>query len=150
MRLAEALTERSDIQKRIEQLRKRLKINAKVQAGEKPAEDPELLLKELNHLIDNLTDLITRINKTNSETMVDQESLTSLLAKRDTLALKIQIMRETLESASSTIMRNTKTEIKIISTISVAATQKKVDALSKELRQLDVKIQEVNWTTDLQ
>lgn len=150
MRLAEALTERSDIQKRIEQLRKRLKINAKVQAGEKPAEDPELLMKELNHLIDNLTDLITRINKTNSETMVDQESLTSLLAKRDTLALKIQIMRETLESASSTIMRNTKTEIKIISTISVADTQKKVDILSKELRQLDVKIQEVNWTTDLQ
>ena len=40
-------------------------------------------------------------------------------------------------------------EIKIDSTVDVAKLQKDLDALSKELRLLDQKIQEINWTTDL-
>lgn len=40
-------------------------------------------------------------------------------------------------------------EIKIDSTVDVAKLQKDLDALSKELRELDQKIQEINWTTDL-
>jgi len=47
MKLAEALILRSDLQKRIEQLRHRLTNNAKVQEGDAPAEKPEALLKEL-------------------------------------------------------------------------------------------------------
>ena len=46
MKLAEALSERADIQKRIQQLRSRLRRNALVQEGEKPAEDPHALLEE--------------------------------------------------------------------------------------------------------
>ena len=44
MKLAEALNERADIQRRIAQLESRLIDNAKVQEGEEPAERPEDLL----------------------------------------------------------------------------------------------------------
>jgi len=149
MKLAEALTERADAQKRIEQLRRRLLLNAKVQEGEKPAENPDVLLEELDELTQRLTELIARINLTNTNTKTEKGTLTLMLAKRDMLSLKIGIMREFLDQASSVVMRGTKSEVKIKSSVSVAETQKKVDALSKEFRELDVSIQELNWTTDL-
>ena len=58
-------------------------------------------------------------------------------------------MREFLDKASEKVTRYSKTEIKILSTVSVSELQKEVDRLSKELRETDEKIQEVNWTTEL-
>ena len=48
MKLAEALNLRADVQKRIASLKERLIRNAKVQEGDVPAEDPVMLLKELD------------------------------------------------------------------------------------------------------
>ena len=149
MKLAQALGERADLQKRIEQLKSRLQLNDKVQHGEKPAEEPEKLLGELDGDIARLEELIARINLTNSAAGDGESTLTELLARRDCLALKTSALRDFLSSASATVIRGTKTEIKIVSTVSVASLQKKVDALAKELRELDVKIQELNWTTEL-
>ncbi|MBR5882837.1 MAG: DIP1984 family protein, partial [Mailhella sp.] len=69
MKLAEALKERADIQTRMAQLRLRLSLNARVQEGEKPSEDPEELIRELDALVSRLEELITRINLTNAETL---------------------------------------------------------------------------------
>lgn len=149
MKLAEALTLRADIQKRIMQLKSRLNLNAKVQEGEQPAESPDSLLTELSALLAELEQLILRINLTNAQPLTDGESITSLLAKRDCLAMKVDILREFLLNASSTVMRGTRSEVKIQSTISVPALQKQVDGLSKELRETDTRIQALNWTTEL-
>ncbi|MCD0161136.1 hypothetical protein IHN63_07420, partial [Deinococcus sp. 6YEL10] len=46
MKLAEALIERADLQKRAAQLEERLVKNLLVQEGEAPAEDPQALLRE--------------------------------------------------------------------------------------------------------
>ena len=54
MKLAEALNLRADLQKRIANLRERLIKNAKVQEGDTPSEDPNMLLNELN---DNIIEL---------------------------------------------------------------------------------------------
>ena len=51
MKLAEALQERADNSRRIEQLKVRLTDNALIQEGDQPAEDPQELLKELNKCI---------------------------------------------------------------------------------------------------
>ena len=48
MKLAEALQERADLNRRIQQLQQRLTNNALVQEGETPAEDPAELLAELD------------------------------------------------------------------------------------------------------
>ena len=65
MKLAEALVLRADRQKRIEQLRERLKISALIQEGDEPTENPQTLLEELERLFGQLESLISAINRTN-------------------------------------------------------------------------------------
>lgn len=149
MKLAAALIERADLQTRLTQLQTRLLNNAKVQEGVKPNEDPKDLLKDLDEISKQLEDYIYRINMTNAATLVDETPLTSLLAKKDVLTKKISILRTFLNESSALIDRYSLKEIKIDSTVDVAKLQKDLDSLSKELRLLDQKIQEINWTTDL-
>lgn len=149
MRLAAALSERADLQKRLSEIGIRLNNNSKVQEGEKPSESPEDLLEELDKMTERLEELISRINLTNSHTMCGEKTLTELLAHRDCLKGRIQIMRNFLDNSSSKVNRMTHSEIKIKSTVPVAEIQKQVDGLSKELRQCDEQIQEMNWTTEL-
>ena len=149
MKLANALTERAELQTKVRQLENRLMNNAQVQEGERPAEDPAALLAELEAAYAALEDLIARINLTNSVTLSGGKSLTALLARRDCLAGKIGVLRSFCDAASALVTRRTVGEIKIKSTVDVAALQKQIDALSKELRELDAAIQEKNWTTEL-
>ena len=51
MKLAEALQERADLNRKIEELRRRLGNVLLVQEGEEPAEDPTELLNELDGAI---------------------------------------------------------------------------------------------------
>ena len=149
MRIAEALILRADIQKRIAQLRTRLNNNAKVQENEEPAENPELLLTELENLISQLNDLIVKINRTNTLSKIDGISLVELIAKKDTLSQKAGILREFIEIASQKVNLYSTTEIKVFSTVNVSELQKKLDKLSKEIRETDTKLQQANWTIDL-
>lgn len=73
MKLAEALNLRADLQKRIAQLKLRLLANAKVQEGDTPAEDPTLLLQELDSYTAQLEMLIRQINKANNSTVVSRQ-----------------------------------------------------------------------------
>lgn len=149
MKLANALTERAELQTKVRQLESRLMNNAQVQEGERPAEDPAALIAELEASYAALEDLIARINLTNSATLSGGKSLTALLARRDCLAGKIGVLRSFCDAASALVTRRTIGEIRIKSTVDVAALQKQIDALSKELRELDAAIQEKNWTTEL-
>ena len=149
MKLAQALILRADTQKRIEQLKVRLLSNAKTQENEKPSEDPKLLLKELDKLTSELFTLICSINLTNSSAKFDGMSLTEMIAKKDALVLKANVLREFATSASQKVDLYSNSEIKILSTVDVAALQKQVDALSKEIRELEMKLQEANWSVDL-
>ena len=149
MKIAEALIERADIQKRISQLSVRLQNNALVQDGEKPEEEPSELLAELDRLVRRLCELVAQINLTNAKTEVDGMSVTEMLSLRDALSKKAEILRNFLNVASSKAMRNRGSEIVIKSTVSVSEIQKNVDSISKQLREIDIKIQGINWTTDL-
>ena len=149
MKLAQALILRSDTQKRIEQLKVRLLSNAKTQENESPSEDPKLLLKELDKLTSELFRLICSINLTNASAKFDGMNLTEMIAKKDALVLKANVLREFATSASQKVDLYSNSEIKILSTVDVAALQKQVDALSKEIRELEMKLQEANWAVDL-
>ena len=149
MKLAEALIERSDLQKRLDQLEDRLGSNALVQDGEEPAEDPVSLLAELVTLSASLEDLITRINLTNAAVKVEGQTLTALIAKRDVLTKRIRITRHFLNTASQTGMRSRGSEIILKSTVPVRELQKNLDELSKILRETDTAIQAANWSNDL-
>ena len=149
MKLAEALQERADLNRRIEQLRYRLNNNVLVQEGEKPLEDPAALLEELESSFTRLEWLIARINLTNCAVKVEGRSLTELIARRDVLSLRADAYRRLVEEASQTTHRATRTEIKILSAVDVPALQRQADDASRELRLLDNTLQATNWTADL-
>lgn len=149
MKLAEALQERADLNRRLEQLRARLGRNATVQEGERPPEDPEALLGELDECIARLEHLIAAINATNAAVTAEGRTLTALIARRDALTQQLAAYRAFLEEASSLTNRYSRTEIKILSTVDVRSLQKKVDALARELRLTDNALQQANWTVDL-
>jgi uncharacterized protein DUF6847 len=150
MKLAEALILRADCQKRFAQLKSRLLTNAKIQEGDKPAEKPPELIRELEGVAAELVDLIKRINKTNSATVVaNSRTLSDVLAERDVLALRRAAFSDLALNAAISHGRLTRSEIKYVSTINVAETQKRADELAKEYRELDARIQELNWQTEL-
>ncbi|WP_203416451.1 DIP1984 family protein [Paracoccus sp. MKU1] len=149
MKLAEALVQRSDMTKRLEQLKARLLRNAKVQEGDEPAEDPASLLAEHDRLAADLQRMIARINRTNSRTAFDGGVLTDALAARDVLRLRQGAYRDLAEEATLTWMVGTRSEVRWRPMISVAQVQKTADALAKELRDLDSRVQEANWHTEL-
>ena len=149
MKLATALSQRADIQRRLSELQSRLVQNAKVQEGDEPAEAPAALLEELDAQLECLEWLISRINLTNSLTRFEGKTMTELLARRDCLSKRLNILRSFLDAASAKVDRYSQKEIKILSTVKVADKQRQVDALSRELRELDEQIQALNWTTEL-
>lgn len=150
MKLSEALIRRADAQTRIAQLRQRLNQSALVQEGERPPEDPKQLLKELDRLLGELTDLIKRINRTNSATQFDEsKTLTDALAERDTLLLERNVLAGLAQAASHTQGRYSRSEVKYVPTVNVADIQKQMDDLARRHRELDTRIQELNWQVDL-
>jgi len=150
MKLAEALNLRADLQKRIEQLRFRLTQNAKVQEGELPAEQPKTLLAELDDCINQFQALIAAINITNSVVKdSDGKSLTELIAGRDALTLRLSVLRSFTNEAANLVFRNSKNEIKMLSTVNVGELRTEIDEKAKDLRELNTLIQSLNWTTDL-
>jgi hypothetical protein len=150
MKLAEALVLRADHQRRIEQLRARLLRNAKVQDGEAPAESPAALLTEFDAMTAELIQLIRRINLTNAATTIGARSMTEALATRDVLKIRHAAYRDLAEAGTITHAVVTRSEVRYKPTINVAEIQRAADAIARELRELDARIQEANWLTETQ
>ncbi len=149
MKLAEALSIRKDLQKRIDQISDRINNNVKVQEGEEPNENPKELFAELDSCLKQLQDIIYKINLTNIRTLVEGTSLTQLMAERDVLSLRLTKLRTIFNNASAMQDRYSRSEIKMIVTVDVKKLTKDIDLLSAKYRQLDIKIQAANFATDL-
>ena len=85
---------RADLQKKVAQLKERIKESAKVQEGDEPCGNLEELYKELDEAVVQLEDLIYRINITNVQIVQDGDSLTRLIAKRDVLSMRVKALKE--------------------------------------------------------
>jgi len=150
MKLAEALSIRKDLQKRIQQLGQRIQNNVKVQEGDEPKEQPAELMKELDSCLSQLQELIWRINSTNIETKNgDGKTLTELMAQKDVLTMRISTLRSVFDTASSGQDRYSRSEIKMLTVVDVKALSKQIDEYSAQLRKLDIEIQALNFQTEL-
>ena len=149
MKLAAALQERADLNRKIAELRRRLENNVLVQEGEEPAENPEELLKELNEAVSRLEELMAAINLTNCVTKVKGMTLTELIAKKDALMIKLSAYKEFVFTAAQSTDRARGTEIKVKSLLKASNLQKTADSTAKEVRELDNLLQETNWKTKL-
>lgn len=150
MKLAEALIERADLQRHLEQLKQRLNQNAQYQEGEKPAEDPNTLLTEYRQTATELEQLIVKINLANNRLSLENGLLmVEALAKRDRLKTEHSTLINLADSATQTFDRYSRSEIKTLAAISVKAIRKQIDELAKQHRQLDTQIQQANWLNEI-
>lgn len=150
MKLAEALSRRKDLQKRIAQLRSRIAANVRVQEGEQPLENPAELRIELHECLNELEDLIWRINVTNMQLKSSSGvPLTRLLAQRDVLTARIAALRHIFDAATERENRYSRSEIKTLTVIDVKGLGREIDGHSLSLRRLDMEIQALNFAADL-
>ena len=150
MKLAEALLERKSLKQKIESLQSRLAESVMVQEGDKPVEDPQVLMAELNDATDALETLIKQINATNNvATLPDGVSVSEAIVSRDLLRLRRETLEQVAQSTSIRQNRYMRTEVRFVPTIDSAELRKRIDELSKSWRELDAQIQAVNWTTEL-
>lgn len=149
MKLAEALQERADLNRKTEELRRRLTNAILTQEGEEPTENPEELIRELDEVVLRLQKLVAAINKTNCMTRAGEETLTEIIAKKDAEIIRMSILRDLVETAGQSTYRARGAEIRILPTIKPAVLQQQVDRMAKEIRRLDNLLQETNWKTEL-
>ena len=149
MKLAEALQERADLNRKLDELRRRLCNNVLTQEGEAPSEDPSALLRELDAAIARLETLMAQINLTNCRTKAGGMTLTELIAKKDALMLKLSAYRDLVYTAGQSVSRARGTEIRVVAVLKASELQKQVDETAKEIRRLDNLLQETNWKTKL-
>ena len=130
MKLAEALAERSDCQKRLEEIRDRLERSARIYA--------------------RLLDLISAINRTNSRTAFDNErTISDVIAERDVMGKRRDFLSEVAGAANSRWDRYSKSELRYVVTVPVGKLRADADLLAKRYRELDLRIQELNWKAEL-
>lgn len=154
MKLAEALALRSDASKRFEQLRSRAQANARYQEGEAPAENAAELVAEADRVLGELEELISRINRTNAATRLDEDlTVTDAIARRDVLRLRHSLYTSVADAASGKsgpgMARQMRSELRYVSAVTVSQLRTAADEAAKQHRELDVRIQQANWETDL-
>ncbi len=144
------MARRAELQARLGEVRDRLRVSALAQEGDRPAEDPEPLLSELDAIAVELEKLIADINRTNAVARISSGTLTEALARRDVLGLLHGALKAVADSTAQQQARYSRSEIRLVRTFDVGAVRSRVDELARDRRQLDVEIQNANWTVDLQ
>lgn len=151
MKLAEALSLKKDLEKRISDLKERLDNAVRVQEGDEPAENPAELLAELDSCLGQLERLIYNINVTNMKVVnEDGKTMTKMLAERDVLNKRIGILRSTFNRAASYGDRYSRNEVRSVATIEAKPLRQELDKFSKQYRELDMTIQRLNFTYDIE
>lgn len=150
MKLAEALLFRADLLKKLASLRERIGRNAIVQEGEKPHEDPVVLMEEARAASREFEDLVCRIHRANIKSALpDGRSLTEALAHRATLIVEHALLQHAIDSSQKERDRYGVREIKWVSVLRASQLQKECDSLANEIRALNVSIQQANWEVEI-
>ena len=150
MKLAQALIERADLQRKLAQLAARLQQNAQYQEGEAPAEDPQELLADYRRSAAALTRLITAINRTNHDvTLADGTPMLTALAERDRLKAEHAMLGKVADAAMADQSRYSRSEIRTLAAVDIRALRREADDVAKRCRGLDIRIQQANWDNDL-
>lgn len=151
MKLAEALLLRADTQKKLASLQARAQKYTVVQEGERPAEDPQAILREVEAVAAALEKLVYAINRTNIKHAIRSgETLTEALAKRDVLVQRHRIVQGVIDSCARPLERHGVKEIRWVLTVDLKQLQAQVEDLAKRIRELNAAIQEAGWQVELE
>jgi hypothetical protein len=155
MLLAEALALRADRQKILKELTGRIEDNARVPHGAAPDEDPNALLERASEVAGELTDLVQRINRTNSNTMVDSgtgDTISDLIARRDQAQRMTDLCRAVAKAGTRGAGRgfwSRDADGPMRAVVDVSRLQQTADEWGVRYREIDVRLQQLNWSTEL-
>jgi hypothetical protein len=112
------------------------------------------LLAEADRVLAELEDLIRRINRTNAATMLDEQmTVTDAIARRDVLRWRHSLYTSVADAASGGsgpgMVRQMRSELRYVSALTVSELRTAADEAAKQHRELDVRIQQANWATEL-
>jgi hypothetical protein len=152
LKLAELLIGRKAEKNNLAFLEGRLKANAKVQEGEKPQEDPAEILAAIVVSLQKIEILTRKINASNERTAWGTEEFVTLadaLARRDLVSKHRRILTAALDAITVKEPRFGRMEIKYIPMLDTAFILSQIDMVTKAYAELETKIQQRNWTTEV-
>jgi hypothetical protein len=155
MKLGQALLTRKDLMKSITDLQERYVQAAVHPENDAPDEAAQDLFGQFEQNLAEVERLTVTINNTNNVTKVGDLTMMESIVHRDLLKLKVSSMasivsqlRSRNRSRLSRYGGEQQKEV-LAEGVNVTEMSKLADAASKELRLLDMAIQEVNWTAEL-
>lgn len=150
MKLAEALVLRADLQKKLENLKKRLANSVLKLDDIQVIEDPAILKLEADETIAILYSLIDRIYRTNQSVILPSgQSMVTVLAKRDELVERRKLLDYIINKSLPDSGLYFNERGKWQPAIDISAYQKQMDDIAMQIRRLNLGIQQTNWQVDL-
>lgn len=154
MKIAEALAERAELAKKLRSTRMRIEASARFHEGEEPLENAPTLIAEARAMIKRQMALVSSVNRANMLTELEPGlTITMALARRDMLSQEIELLNSSADKAGPSMdpysRARRRTELLEKTDIPVTELRREADELSKERRELDTRIQQANWATDL-
>jgi len=150
MKLAEALSIRSGIQKDFAWIKDQFSKISRVPEGSAPAEDPEEMLQRMESRASEFEQLVKQINRTNLNVADSRgRTMTELLAERDALRARQNILTEAYHQATQKEDVYGRQELRYVPTMDVVALRKRVETTNFRLRELNILVQRLNWEADL-
>lgn len=150
MKLAEALSIRSGIQKDLAWIKDQFSKISRVPEGSKPAEDPEEMLRRMESRASEFERILIQINRTNlGVTDSRGRTMTELLAERDALRARQNILSEAYQQATQKEEVYGRQELRYEATMEIVPLRKRVEEVNALLRETNILIQRLNWEAEL-
>jgi hypothetical protein len=119
-----------------------------------PPEDAAALIREADAVLDEIEDLIRRINRTNATSeMPGGGTITDAIARRDVIKMRHALYTSAADWAAgrggSATPRQLRSELRQLTNLPVGELRTRADDLARDHRVLDTAIQQRNWEVDL-
>ncbi len=154
MNILEALNLKKDLQNRIESLRRRYVNSVTVKKGEKPIEDPQKLLVELEDGFSQLNDISCRISAANTATRNSKgQTIKQLMIELSIVEQRKECLNrafdEVLFGDAEVYSYYNRPQSEYDVTIDIEALKKEIDSQEVRFRQLTSEIQKLDLTTEI-
>lgn len=97
-----------------------------------------------------LVEIVSRISRTNVETVVEGRILADWIAERDVSWRRLRVLQSALRAAAPSYDRHGGPgSVRSVTTFSTARRHAELDALALRINAIDARIQQANWETEL-
>ncbi|MCL2059611.1 MAG: DIP1984 family protein [Oscillospiraceae bacterium] len=152
MLLAEALFKKAVLKKELETLEQRMGESARVPHDEEPIDDYLVLLGSYLEKEGELLDMNLRIQTTNISTAFREgETISQAINRRDSLKRIVSMYNKLLSAATGGGSRGifSSRDVKYKRVVDMDKTRADMSNAAMQYRELDVKLQQLNWNTEL-